>query len=243
MNPLSPLVKLILIVMIIAIFGNGADSQEQADNYAARRKAMVEKQIVNRGIKEEQVINSMLTVKRHLFVPTKYREEAYSDHPLPIGEGQTISQPYIVAFMTEVLAPDSNARILEIGTGSGYQAAVLAEICDSVFTVEIEETLGIKAKNLLRDLGYENIEVKIGDGYLGWKEKSPFDMIIVTCAPENIPTPLKEQLKDGGKMIIPVGPSYNQELRLLIKRDEKFITSDILPVRFVPMVDQKGNSY
>jgi len=165
------------------------------------------------------------------------------DYPLPIDEEQTISQPYIVALMTEVLDLDSSSKVLEVGTGSGYQAAVLAEICNSVYTIEIIESLGKKAKALLTQLGYKNVHVKIGDGYKGWKAFSPFDGIIVTCAPTHIPEPLKEQLAEGGKMVIPVGGRQVQELVLLSKEKGRLLQRSILPVRFVPMLKGNGGTY
>lgn len=220
------------------------ESQERhSDIYTRLRYDMVEKQIIARGITDVNVIRAMSDVQRHLFVPEEYQRSAYADHPLPIGEGQTISQPYIVAFMTEILKPDSTSRVLEVGTGSGYQAAVMAEICDSVFTIEIFKSLGLQASKILEELDYTNVQVKIGDGYKGWSEKAPFDAIIVTCSPTHIPDALKDQLKEGGKMIIPVGNFYNQELILLEKRKGKMESKDVLPVRFVPMIDADGQKY
>ena len=196
---------------------------------------MVQKQIKRRGVSDPLTLNAMRQVKRHLFVPAAEKYRAYSDRPLPIGYGQTISQPYIVAFMTEALDLNPHAKVLEIGTGSGYQAAVLAEMVDSVFTIEIVEELGISAGQKFESLGYDNIHLKIGDGYLGWPEYAPFDAIIVTAAPDFIPPPLISQLKDTGKMIIPVGARFsNQNLMLVTKKDGKVIKEDLLPVRFVP---------
>jgi protein-L-isoaspartate(D-aspartate) O-methyltransferase len=205
---------------------------------------MVLEQLVDRGIKDRRVIKAMQKVERHRFVPEEYRSVAYGDHPLPIGYEQTISQPYVVAFMTEVLQLKPTDRVLEIGTGSGYQAAILAEICDSVFTIEIVPELAHRAKNLLEQLGYKNIQVKHGDGYQGWPEKAPFDAIIVTCSPTKIPQPLKSQLKEGGRMIIPVGyPETGQELYLIRKENERLIEKAVLPVRFVPMVNSEKKNY
>ncbi|MCD4788392.1 MAG: protein-L-isoaspartate(D-aspartate) O-methyltransferase [Bacteroidales bacterium] len=229
--------------MISVIFGQCNSQDSSKDQYATQREDMVRYQIKARGVKDKKVLDAMLKVERHLFVLPEYTSQAYEDHPLPVGEGQTISQPYIVALMTEVLGPDSTKKVLEIGTGSGYQAAVLAEICDSVYTIEIFESLGTKAKNLLKVLGYDNVKVKIGDGYKGWKEHSPFDAIIVTCAPTHIPQPLKDQLTEGGKMIIPVGESYAQELVLLEKKNGRIVQKDIIAVRFVPMINEKGKKY
>ncbi len=210
----------------------------KSDPYAILRKKMVETQIKARGIKDEKVINAMLKVERHLFVPPQYRKYAYEDTPLPIGEGQTISQPYIVALMTELLELKGNEKVLEIGTGSGYQAAILAEIAREVYTIEIIESLAKSAEERLKKLGYKNIKVKCGDGFLGWKEYAPFDRIIVTCAPSSIPPPLLEQLAEGGKMVIPVG-DYFQELKLVEKKKGKVIEKTIIPVRFVPMIRKK----
>ncbi len=206
-------------------------------NYAQLRRQMVAQQIVARGIEDKAVIKAMKLVPRHLFVPGKYRAHAYGDYPLPIGEGQTISQPYIVAFMTQALNLTPSDKVLEIGTGSGYQAAILAEIVKEVYTIEIIEPLGRKAQQLLSTLGYKNVFVRLGDGYRGWPEKAPFDAIIVTCAPEDIPGPLVEQLAEGGRLIIPVGKrNHIQKLVLGIKRNGKLEASVLLPVRFVPML-------
>lgn len=207
------------------------------------RMHMVKMQLERRGIKDPKVLTVMQKVARHLFVPEQYMEKAYSDHPLPIGEGQTISQPYIVAFMTEVLKLKRTDRVLEIGTGSGYQAAVLAELCDQVYSIEIVESLGERAKTLLDDLGYENVHVKIGDGYQGWAEFAPFDAIIATCSPTQIPQPLQDQLAEGGRMIIPVGERNAQALVLLQKQNDQLKREDVLDVRFVPMVDSTGTVY
>ncbi len=214
-----------------------------SDKYEKVRQRMVRDQVVARGIKDQKVIQAMLNVPRHMFVPANYERMAYEDRPLPIGAGQTISQPYIVALMTETLELTKNMKVLEIGTGSGYQSAILAEIVNEVYTIEIIESLGKKAQNLLSDLGYDNTHVKIGDGYKGWPEKAPFDAIIVTCAPTDVPQPLEEQLKEGGKMIIPVGGSIVQELALLEKKSGKLKKKIVAPVRFVPMVRQDGNRY
>lgn len=212
-------------------------------NYSELRERMVDNQIIARGIKDARVISAMKKVERHLFVPESARRYAYRDGPLSIGEGQTISQPYIVAFMTEYLEPEPSMKVLEIGTGSGYQAAILAEIVNEVYTIEIIETLGKRAKELLAGLGYDNVHVKIGDGYEGWAEHAPYDAIIVTCAPNDIPEPLKDQLAEGGRMIIPVGGSGIQYLILNIKKNGKIRQQSVLPVRFVPMVNEKGRKY
>lgn len=215
----------------------------EKNDYAGEREKMVRYQIENRGISDSSVLNAMRTVPRHKFVLKSFESQAYIDSPLPIEEGQTISQPYIVAFMTEILKLDRSYKVLEIGTGSGYQAAILSVLCDSVFTIEIFESLGGKAAKLLEELQYNNVKVKIADGYNGWIEHAPFDRIIVTCAPTHVPEPLQEQLIEGGLMIIPTGEHYSQSLILLVKKGGKLIREDVLPVRFVPMIDEGGKKY
>ena len=201
------------------------------------RQRMVLEQISGRGVDDPAVLAAMEHVPRHRFVPEHYLRDAYRDSPLPIGHGQTISQPYIVAYMTELLAVKPGDRVLEIGTGSGYQAAVLSELTPDVFTIEILDALGAEAADRLASLGYGTIETKVDDGYYGWEENGPFDAIIVTCAAGHIPPPLIEQLRPGGRMIIPVGPVYDvQYLIRVTKDDEGAIRSErLLPVRFVPM--------
>jgi protein-L-isoaspartate(D-aspartate) O-methyltransferase len=201
------------------------------------RERMVALQIANRGIEDPRVLQAMKKVPRHLFVPKRDQRSAYADHPLPIGYGQTISQPYIVAFMTEALACKASHKVLEIGTGSGYQAAILAELVESVFTIEIVEELGKQARGLLQELGYDNVRVHIGDGYRGWPEEAPFDTIIVTAAPDHVPQPLIDQLKPGGRLVIPVGGMF-QELLLITKTPEGVSEESILPVIFVPMTGE-----
>jgi protein-L-isoaspartate(D-aspartate) O-methyltransferase len=181
-------------------------------------------------------------VPRHEFVPERLRSDAYIDHPLPIGHGQTISQPYVVAFMTERLEPKPSDRVLEIGTGSGYQAAVLAGLVAEVYTIEIISDLAQRAAADLKRLGCTNVHVRAGDGYRGWPEAAPFDGIIVTCAPEQVPQPLMDQLKDGGRIIIPVGPAWIQDLLLLRKRSGKLEQQAVLPVSFVPMTGEARGS-
>ncbi len=215
--------------------------KKNEDYYAKLRKQMVEQQIIARGVKDPAVIRAMESVPRHLFVPESEMAYAYLDEPRPIGHGQTISQPYIVAFMTEQLHLKPTDRVLEIGTGSGYQAAVLAEIVDSVYTIEIVPELARIARERLQELGYDNVQVKQGDGYNGWPEKAPFDAIIVTAAPPNIPPPLLEQLKIGGVMVLPVG-EYVQELVVVQKSDEGISMRNVLPVRFVPMTGKVQQS-
>jgi len=195
---------------------------------------MVEEQLRTRGITDPRVLDAMTRVPRHLFVPEHGREEAYGDHPLPIGHGQTISQPYIVAFMSEALRLEPAHRVLEIGTGSGYQAAVLAELAGEVFTIEIIDELAERARKTLQEIGYRNITVRAGNGYLGWPEHAPYDRIMVTAAPDDVPKALVEQLKVDGLMAIPVGTAL-QELRILRRTPAGLETLATLPVRFVPM--------
>jgi len=196
---------------------------------------MVRTQITNRGITDRETTESLEKVPRHLFVPAEYEEEAYGDYPLPIGYGQTISQPYVVAYMTEAVKPSSRKRALEIGTGSGYQSAVLAGIIDTVYTIEIIEALAGEASERFKMLGYKNIIAKAGDGYNGWIEHAPFDIIVVTAAAEVIPKPLIDQLAENGRMVIPVGSQAGaQELKLVIKKKGNAEIQDLLPVRFVP---------
>ena len=207
------------------------------------RKKLVQT-VRNKGISDPGVLEAIGNVPRHVFFDKTFLEHAYEDKAFPIGAGQTISQPSLVAYMTELLQLRKDDKVLEIGTGSGYQAAILAELVDSVFTIEIIEPLGERAKNLLDELGYENIFVKIGDGYKGWPNHAPFDAVIVTCAPEDIPQPLKDQLMEGGRMVIPVGPQNSvQELYLLRKKKGRIKQEAILPVRFVPMLDEDGGRH
>jgi protein-L-isoaspartate(D-aspartate) O-methyltransferase len=196
---------------------------------------MVERQLKARGIKDERVLAAMGKVPREAFVPPESREASYEDGPLPIGYDQTISQPYIVAFMTEQLRLKPSDHVLEIGTGSGYQAAILAELAGEVYTIEIVAPLAQSAEAALQRLGYKNVHVKLGDGYKGWPENAPFDAIIVTCAPDKVPQPLTDQLKEGGRMVIPVGERFAQQLYLLEKKNGQLRESVTLPVRFVPM--------
>lgn len=207
----------------------------QTDRYEAARSRMVRIQIADRGITDSAVLRAMKKVPRHLFVPKEYESEAYNDYPLPIGYGQTISQPYIVAFMTEATEPSPKKIALEVGTGSGYQAAVLAGIVNHVYSIEIVPDLALESYARLKNLGYKNITVKFGDGYKGWVEYAPFDIIIVTAAAEQIPSPLVEQLAENGRLVIPVGaPTAVQELILLEKKNGKIKKSRLTFVRFVP---------
>ena len=199
---------------------------------------MVDEQIKARGIRDERVLTAMVKVPREAFLPENVRAQAYSDSALPIGHDQTISQPFIVAFMTEQLRPQPTDRVLEIGTGTGYQSAILAELVKDVYTIEIIEPLAKEASARLSRLGYGNAHVKVGDGFQGWPEVAPFDAIIVTCAPSKVPQPLTQQLKDGGRMIVPVGSGLDQQLHLLEKKDGQLAERAILPVRFVQMTGE-----
>lgn len=212
----------------------------QDKNFQNAREEMVLYQIEHRGITHQATLNAMKKVPRHLFVPFELQQYAYNDQPLPIGNDQTISQPFIVAFMTSIIDPKPDDKVLEIGTGSGYQAAILAEIVDSVFTVEIVNELYQNAKTLLGKLGYTNIKFKFGDGYSGWKLHAPFDKIIVTAAADSIPPFLLKQLKENGKMIIPIGSSTSgQNLILIEKKAGKLKKTNVMPVRFVPFTREE----
>ncbi len=203
--------------------------------YTEERESMVTTQIKSRGIKDTNVLEAMEKVPRHVFVPENMRKVAYNDEPLPIGDGQTISQPYIVAYMTEVLQLSIEEKVLEVGTGSGYQAAILAEIAKEVFTVEIIDGLSKNAQEVLQAEGYTNIHFRVGDGSYGWEENAPYDAIMVTAAPPEVPKALQDQLKIGGRMIVPVGDAF-QELVLIVREKRRFKKKKLLPVRFVPLV-------
>jgi protein-L-isoaspartate(D-aspartate) O-methyltransferase len=205
------------------------------DEFLEERERMVEVQIAARGVKDEIVLQAIRKIPRHMFIPENMKAHAYNDEPLPIGEGQTISQPYIVAYMTEILELSENDVVLEIGTGSGYQTAVLAEIAKQVYSIEILSSLSTRAQAVLKKLGYENIHFKIGDGSHGWKEHAPFNKIMVAAAPSKVPVDLEEQLKVGGRMIIPVGSAF-QELVLVFKGEKKSKKKSLIPVRFVPLI-------
>ncbi len=223
------------IFILIQLLIMAACVEHQSDKYEAARKRMVKIQIRDRGIKNQAVLDAMNTVPRHLFVPLEYQNEAYNDYPLPIGYGQTISQPYIVAYMTEVLRPDKKMKALEIGTGSGYQAAVLAELVNEVYTIEIVPELAAESAGRFKEMGYDNITCKYGDGYQGWPEHAPFDIIIVTAAADQIPRPLIDQLAENGRLVIPVGlPAAIQELILITKKNGKPVERRLSYVRFVP---------
>lgn len=199
------------------------------------RKQMVENEIIAAGVKDRRVIESMLRTDRHEFVLPKYRRMAYFDMSLPIGGEQTISSPFIVAYMTETIDPQLTDKVLEIGTGSGFQAAVLSPLVDKVYTIEIVESLGRRAARLLKRLKYDNVHVKVGDGFKGWPEHAPFDKIIVTCSPEDVPQPLVDQLREGGRMVIPTGERYQQTMYLFTKKDGKLTKEALRPTLFVPM--------
>ena len=227
--------KRIALFIILAIIPCAVLAAPEEEVYMLARERMVNEQIQARGIYDIKVLQAMMKVERHLFVPEELQRLAYADRPLPIGYNQTISQPYIVAFMTQAAGLMPDDHVLEIGTGSGYQAAVLGELVREVYTIEILQPLAERSRLLLEDLGYENIKVKHGDGYKGWKEYAPFDAIIVTAAPPSIPEELVNQLKPGGRMIVPVGQFY-QELYIVEKTETGFTKRSLLPVLFVPMV-------
>ena len=215
-------------------FSSPATAQTRTQ-FEQARKRMVEEVVIGSGVKDERVIKAMLATPRHEFVEIKYRREAYFDKAIPIGDKQTISSPFIVAYMTQSLDPKPTDKVLEIGTGSGYQAAVLSPLVKHVYSIEIVESLGKNAAKVLRRLGYDNVTTKVGDGYLGWEEHAPFDKIIVTCSPEKAPQPLIDQLKEGGLMVVPVGQRYEQTLYLFRKKDGKLESEALLPTLFVPM--------
>jgi protein-L-isoaspartate(D-aspartate) O-methyltransferase len=224
-------------LMVSCSAPGGHSSETPGPGWEDRRLHMVRTQIEARGVKDPAVLDSMRAVPRHRFVPEVYMEAAYNDSPLPIGQGQTISQPYIVALMTELLEVSDGQRVLEIGTGSGYQAAVLAEMGVDVFSIEIKTKLCERASATLEGLEYDNVRVRCGDGYSGWPEQSPFDGIIVTAAPDRIPDPLVDQLAEGAHMVIPVGEFY-QELKVITRSGEGVTERSVIPVRFVPMTGE-----
>lgn len=231
------MIYLFTIYLVFVIFVPSLSYSD--DIYERKRFLMVERDIRLRGIKDTRVLDVMKKVPRHLFVDEGLRDQAYEDHPLPIDEGQTISQPYVVALMTEALRLKSSDRVLEIGTGSGYQAAILAELVKEVYTIEIRRTLADRAEKRLKDLGYRNIKVKYGDGYYGWDDFAPFDAIIVTASANHIPPPLIKQLKDGGRLIIPLGSTiYYQILTVVTKKKAEVFLEQMGPVAFVPMIGE-----
>ena len=232
-------VKLVGAMAIALVACESPAEERQEAAYEKARERMVAEQMKARGIEDERVLAAMAKVPRHEFVPAQRRRLAYLDRPLPIGHDQTISQPYMVAFMTEQLEPEPGHRILEIGTGSGYQAAVLAVLVKEVYSIEIVKPLAERATKDLQRLGYDNVTVRAGDGYKGWKEHAPFDAVIVTCAPDHVPKPLVEQLKEGGRMIIPVGKQDTvQRLYVMVKKGGKMQEEAVVPVRFVPMTGE-----
>lgn len=228
-----------LMAMLVASVGFG----EQVDSEAMRRARldMVREQVAARGVDDEAVLEAMRTVPRHLMIPERYRQDPYGDHPAPIGYGQTISQPYIVGYMSEQLDIEPGERVLEVGTGSGYQAAILAQMTTNVYTIEIVPELARAAGKTFERLGYDRIALREGDGYFGWPEAAPFDAIVVTAAAEHVPPPLVEQLKRGGTMCIPVGARFGVQYLLLVEKDEagKVTTRNLMPVRFVPLTREK----
>jgi len=227
----------VLAMAALACSAGVPDDQPPSRDWAAERQRMVDQQLRARDIRSARVLDAMRSVPRHLFIPEASRRDAYDDSPVPIGHGQTISQPYIVAFMTQALEIDAADRVLEIGTGCGYQAAVLATLARQVYSIEIIEPLAARARETLSSLGYRNIEVRTGNGYLGWPEQAPFDRIMVTAAPDEVPAALVQQLRIGGLMAVPVG-TVIQELRILRRTADGTETLDTLPVRFVPMTNK-----
>jgi protein-L-isoaspartate(D-aspartate) O-methyltransferase len=236
MKKTSWLLIFLFLLPLLVLSGNEAE-------FTARREKMVKEQILERGITDARILNAFRHIPRHLFVAPQYRDQAYGDFPLPIDEGQTISQPYIVAIMTYAIVPEKNKKVLEIGTGSGYQAAILAELVDEVYTIEINDKLARQSKKLLNNLNYRNIHCRTGNGYLGWPEAAPFDGIIVTCAPDKIPPPLIEQLAIGGRMVIPIRYSSDIQDLLLVEKlaNGKLKKTNLIPVLFVPMI-HAGNA-
>lgn len=226
-----------VLIIISCSFADQENQMTEEDRYKSERLEMVSKQIEGRGIKNENVLAAMRKVKRHLFVPEERRGFAYGDYPIPIGHQQTISQPYIVAVMTDLIEPEEDFTVLEIGTGSGYQAAILAEIVKEVYSIEIVEPLSKNSKALLKDLGYKNVHLKCGDGFYGWPDKAPFDAIIVTAAPPTTPKPLIDQLKIGGRLVIPVGKTW-QELVVITRTKTGSNRDRVFSVRFVPMTGE-----
>jgi protein-L-isoaspartate(D-aspartate) O-methyltransferase len=209
-------------------------------NFDILRKRMVEEQLMPRGINDQKVLQAFYKVERHLFMPRELRETSYADYPVPIGEGQTISQPFIVALMTECLGLSGEEKVLEIGTGSGYQTAILAELAKEVYSVERFAKLSKNAESALRETGYQNVKLKVGDGSLGWPEEAPFDRIIITAASPRIPLPLTEQLKDGGRLVLPLGESFSQMLTVVEKKGNKLESTEVCGCVFVPLVGKYG---
>ncbi len=233
------LISLVIIFIFIVPGISMVECGEDTDEYQGLRKKMVAKQIKDRGIVDQKVLEAMGKIPRHMFVPESLRSQAYQDYPLAIGEGQTISQPYIVALMTESLGLSDNHHVLEIGTGSGYQAAVLAEMVNEVYSIEIKDKLYHQSKNALKKTGYDDVKTRHGDGYFGWEEAAPFDAIMITASVDHIPPPLLAQLKDGGKLILPLGNPFSyQHLTLVTKQGEDYSVRQIVGVLFVPMTGE-----
>ena len=225
------------LLVLLTGAGNRPRLSPEEERFAEERREMVMIQMEARGVENKAVLAAMRKVPRHRFVPRMTKNMAYMDSPLPIGEGQTISQPYIVALMTELAEVAPGDKVLEIGTGSGYQAAVLAELTDKVYTIEILPLLAMRAQQTLRELGYTQVQVQMGDGYLGWPDEAPFDAIVVTAAPDHVPQPLLDQLAEGGVLVVPVGPVGGfQELLRIRKREGKTEEEKVTPVSFVPLI-------
>ena len=218
--------------------GKDKGAAKDADEFAPARKRMVQRHLVERDVTNPRVLDAFRTVPRHKFLPPETRRQAYDDESIPIGEGQTITPPYDVAFMTQALDPKPTDKVYEVGTGSGYQAAILSRLVKDVYSVEIHKPLSERATKVLKEVGYDNVHTRHGDGYAGWPDAAPFDAIIVTCAPENIPKPLVDQLKDGGRMVIPLGDRFNQVVHLVTKKDGKLTDRELRPTLFVPMTGQ-----
>lgn len=225
-----------LTSLLVAACAWAGDDPKPADPFAAPRERMVQRHLVERGIKDPRVLDAFRTVPRHRFVPAESRRFAYDDESLPIGEKQTITPVYDVAFMTEALNLKPTDKVYEVGTGSGYQASILGQLAKDVYSVEIHEPLGKRAAEVIKDLKYTNIHTRVGDGYEGWPDEAPFDAVIVTCAPEKVPGPLVEQLKEGGRMVIPIGDRFNQAVYLMVKENGKLVQkAKLRPTLFVPM--------
>jgi protein-L-isoaspartate(D-aspartate) O-methyltransferase len=235
----SAFVAIATLFALIASADEPAKTKEKdKDNKVAARNRMVEHHLVERGIKDKRVLDSFRTVPRHRFLKflsPEAQNRAYDDESIDIGEGQTMTPPYDVAFMTEVLEPKETDKVYEVGTGSGYQSAILSQLVKDVYSIEIHSVLGKRAAEVHKELGYKNIHTRVGDGYAGWPEAAPFDAIIVTCAPTKVPAPLIEQLKEGGRMVIPLGSQFDQRVHLMIKKDGKLVDKVLKPTLFVPM--------
>ena len=233
------LALIVLLALALAsagwVWAQDQKTAEAADPTAAARNRMVQRLLVERGIKNPRVLDAFRTVPRHKFLPLNTRRQPYDDESIPIGEGQTITPPYDVAFMTEVLDPKPTDKVYEVGTGSGFQSAILSRLVKEVYSVEIHAPLSERATGVHKELGYTNIHTRVGDGYEGWPDAAPFDAIIVTCAPHRIPKPLLDQLKEGGRMVIPLGDRFTQSIHLVIKQDGKLIDKELKPTLFVPM--------